>query len=188
MAILNLTNENKDVTHLIDLRSYLADVTTIQITAQGTGSILYQIFSEQYLPWDLVPLEKPRELIINISYDSTSIKVSDMLWAHVDLMYNGSAESARMVLIDLRAPVGFSFISTDFSSLLDNDTIDNFEIKGRQAVVYIESLTRGEWIHFDYQLEANEPIKGTIQGVKAYDMYNPSIMAETPPVEITSSP
>ncbi len=187
VAILDLTDENKDVTYLIDLRPYLSDVATIEITAQGNGSILYQIFSEQYLPWDLVSLEKPRELIINVSYDSTSIKVSDMLWAHVDLMYNGSAESARMVLIDLRAPVGFSFVSTDFSALLGNDTIDNFEIRGRQAVVYIESLARGEWVHFDYQLEANEPIKGTIQGVKAYDMYNPSITAETPPVDITSS-
>ena len=188
VAIVNLTEENKDVTHLIDLRPYLTDVVSIEITAQGMGSILYQIFSEQYLPWDLVPLEKPRELIINVIYDSTSIKVSDMLWAHVDLMYNGSAKNARMVLIDLRAPVGFSFVSTDFSALLDNDTIDNFEIRGRQAVIYIENLTQGEWIHFDYQLEANQPIKGTIQGVKAYDMYNPSITAETPPVDIISSP
>ena len=93
-----------------------------------------------------------------------------------------------MVLIDLRAPVGFSFVSTDFSVLLDNETIDNFEITGRQTVVYIENLTQGEWVRFDYQLEANEPIKGTIQGVKAYDMYNPSITTETPPVYIESSP
>lgn len=186
--IVNLTEENNDMTFLIDLRPYLNDkMSTVEITAQGKGSILYQVFSEQYLPWDLISLEKPRELIINVSYDSTSIKVSDMLWAHVDLMYNGSAESARMVLIDLRAPVGFSFVSTDFDALVKNDTFDYFEITGRQAVVYIENITRGEWIHFDYQLEANEPIKGTIQGVKAYDMYNPSITAETPPVEITSS-
>jgi hypothetical protein len=91
-----------------------------------------------------------------------------------------------MVLIDLRAPVGFSFVPQDFELLLENDLIDNYEIKGRQALVYVESLERGVLVSFDYNLLANQPIKGTIQGVKAFDMYNPVITAETEPVEIVS--
>ncbi len=183
---IRLTEANKDITYLIDLRPYLKEENTVELKSKGEGIALYQIYLEQYLAWEVLGLERPKELLLNITYDAKNIKVNDVLSAHCKIKYQGEAEEVRMVLIDLRAPVGFSFIEDDFKALVNGDKIDNYEIKGRQALVYIESLKRDVLVEFDYRLRADKPIKGTIQGVKAYDMYNMNVRTEMPPVEITS--
>ncbi|KAA0003599.1 MAG: hypothetical protein FE048_01240 [Thermoplasmata archaeon] len=185
VATINFTEENKDVTYLIDLRPYLNDTTTVMLKSNGTGSVLYQIFFEQYLPWEN-NVEQQKEIVLEITYDTTNIAVNDTINASVLLIYNGSADIARMILIDLRAPVGFSFISSDFSLLVNREIIDNYEIKGRQALIYIESLEKGKVVKFSYHLKANEPIKGVIQGVNAFDMYNTNIKTELPPVDVVA--
>lgn len=183
---IHLTEANKDLTYFIDLRPYLKEKNLVELKSEGEGIALYQIYMEQYLPWKILEFEKPSELLLNVTYDAKKIRVNDILKAHCKIKYQGKAEEIRMVLIDLRAPVGFSFIEEDFKSLVNSDTIDNYEIKGRQALVYIEGLKRGDTVEFDYRLRAEKPIKGVIQGVKAFDMYNMKSKAEMPPVEITS--
>jgi len=184
-AAINFTEENKDLTYIIDLRPYLNETTTVTLSSNGIGSVLYQIFFEQYLPWGN-NVEQRKEILLDVEYDTTNIEVNDTINASVTLIYNGSADTARMILIDLRAPVGFSFIPSDFSTLVEQGIIDNFEIKGRQTLVYIESLEKGKVVEFTYRLKANEPIKGVIQGVNAFDMYNTDIKTELPPVEIVA--
>lgn len=183
IANVDFDEGNKDVTHLVDLRPYLHNTTNVTLTSNGTGTILYQIFFEQYLPWDDNIVER-NDINLNITYDALEIAVNDTITASVTFVYNGSADTVRMVLIDLRAPVGFSFISKDFSLLLNKGSIGNFEIKGRQALIYIESLEKGEVVAFTYHLKANKPIKGIIQGVNAFDMYNTDLKTELPPMHV----
>ncbi len=184
IATIDFDEENKDVTYIIDLRPYLQNTINVMLLSNGTGNILYQIFLEQYLPWKN-NIEQRKEIVLEVTYDATEIAVNDTINASVTLIYNGSADIVRMILIDIRAPVGFSFISDDFSLLLNKGVIDNFEIKGRQALIYIESLEKGKVVTFSYRLKANEPIKGIIQGVNAFDMYNTNIKTELPPVNVT---
>jgi len=56
---------------------------------------------------------------------------------------------------------------------------------GRQ-LIYIENVHKNDVITFSYRLLANEPIKGVIQGVNAYDMYNPALNAGVEPVGVVS--
>lgn len=183
---INLNEENKDITYLVDLRHYLENVTRITIQSEGEGVVLYQIYFSQYLPWDAVEIEREEEIILNLTYNTTNIKVDDSIVAKVELTYNGSAEQARMILIDLRAPVGFSFIEGDFEILVSDRIIDQYEIRERQVIVYLESLEKGVKVEFYYHLVAKEPIKGVLQGIHAYDMYNTDIDTEVEPVEISS--
>ena len=69
------------------------------------------------------------------------------------MQYNGDASQVRMVVVDLRAPVGFSFEPDDIG-LLDE---------------YIESLDRGLQVIFDYRLRADKVIEGVIQDVAVWD-------------------
>jgi hypothetical protein len=48
-------------------------------------------------------------------------------------------------------------------------------------------VEKGEDIKLTYHLLALKPIKGTIQGVQAYDMYCPELRAEVEPAQITST-
>ncbi|RLF43542.1 MAG: hypothetical protein DRN29_09955, partial [Thermoplasmata archaeon] len=82
---INFTEENKDLTYIIDLRPYLNETTTVNLKSNGTGSILYQIFFEQYLPWEN-NVEQQKEILLDVTYDATNIEVNDTINASVTLI------------------------------------------------------------------------------------------------------
>ncbi|MBN1540153.1 MAG: hypothetical protein JW939_08420, partial [Candidatus Thermoplasmatota archaeon] len=184
---ITMDEDNKDMTFLVDLRGYLADTMDVRLTSKGAGNVMYQVYLEQYLPWNIAGEDDPEELDLTVTYDTTSIKVNDHITASVTLTYNGDAVQVRMVVIDLRAPVGFSFEASDLSALDEEGTIDYFELSDRQCIVYIESLDQGSTITFQYRLRANKVIEGTVQDVAVWDMYNTDLRSEEPPVTFTST-
>ncbi len=184
---IQFTEENKDITYLVDLRPYLTEITTVALTSQGTGTVLYQIYSSQYIPWDIIGTNEPQEMSLNVTYSTTNITVNDQILASLRLEYLGDAVKLKMVLVDLRAPVGFSFVEDDFEDLLESGNISNYEINDRELMVYIQDIYPDEPVTFTYHLLANKPIKGVVQGIHAYDMYNPDLDVELDPVEIVST-
>ena len=184
---VTFNQNNIDLTYLIDLRPYLGETTEITIQSIGSGSVMYQLYYEEYIPWALIGADKPQELILDITYDTTNIKVDDQITANLELRYMGSAEHVKMVLVDLRAPVGFSFVEEDFVDMKTSEAISQYEINERQAYLYIENLTYNKALKLTYHLLANDPIRGTIQGVQAYDMYNPNLTTELEPVEVIAT-
>jgi hypothetical protein len=186
---IRFTEDNKDITYLIDLRPYISlnqNELEITLRSEGEGSIFYQIYNEQYLPWSESELNLPHELELKVTYNTTTIRVNDKITAEVFLRYNGNTSMLKMVLIDLKAPVGFSFIDSEFEELLIDNTINNYEFRDRQALVYIDNVKKDVEIRFYYSLLAIKPIRGTIQGVHAFDMYDPNIDIELGPIEIES--
>ncbi len=183
---IRFTEENKDITYLVDLRPYLTESTEVELQSSGKGSVLYQVYLEQYLPWDIAMLDSPPELELTVTYNTTNVFVNDYISATVNLKYNGAASKLKMVLVDLRSPVGFSFVTYDFENLLDTGTINQYEIRDRQCVVYIDNVRAHYPIVFSYRLKANIPIRATIQGINAYDMYNPNLTTEIEPIEMVA--
>jgi hypothetical protein len=178
---------NKDVTYLVDLRPYLANVTNVTVSCVGTGSVLYSIYLEQYVPWPDEPESSPF-LTLTVAYDATSISVDDRLMAHMYLLYNGTASVIKMILVDLRAPMGFTFDLSEFDALDAQGVISSYDHNDRQVIVYITDIASGVPVEFDYSLVAELPIESTLQGVVAWDMYNPEeLRSETLPVEFEVS-
>lgn len=181
-------DDNKDITYLIDLRPYLGNgKIRIKLESKGSGLIFYQIYMEQYIPWNKTDTDTPKEIELDITYDTTTIRVNDIITANLKLKYNGEKEVVKMILIDLRAPVGFSFIESEFLQMLDDGIINNYEISGRQAFVYLDDVKKGVEISFSYSLLANKPIKGKIQGIHAFDMYNTDLDVRLEPVMVEST-
>ena len=189
-----IDQDNNDLTYLIDLRPSLQDLNEISITSSGEGSLLYQIVIEEYIPWEEQVEEG--ELILDVEYDSTDIAVNDAITATLTVSYTGSAPQIKMVLVDLKAPVGFSFDAAEFDALMegsaDGDGVfSHYELTGRQCLLYLTDLVSGKVVsgkeyQYQYSLTANKPIRASIQGVNAYDMYNPFLKDVEEPVEITS--
>ena len=184
---IEFTEENKDITYLIDLRPYLTPTTTITITSSGEGSVLYQIYSSYYMPWDIVGPSEPQELSLNVTYSTTNITVNDQIEATMRLEYLGSAAKLKMVLVDLRAPVGFSFVEEDFRVLVGSGKISSYEINDRETMVYIQDIYPNVPVIFTYHLLANKPVKSVVQGVHAFDMYNPDLDVEVDPVDMIAT-
>lgn len=173
---------NRDVTYIVDLRPYLANVTNVTVSCAGEGSVLYSVYLEQYVPWPDEPETSPY-LTLTVTYDTTTIAVDDRLLAHLYLLYDGSAAMLKMILVDLRAPMGFAFDLSEFEALKDQGVISSYDTNDRQVVVYITDVLSGVPVEFDYSLVAQLPIESTLQGVVAWDMYNPAdARSETLPV------
>lgn len=183
---IHLTEAEKEYTFYVDLSQYVVDLDAlVTVESTGTGMVMYQIYYSQYLPWFLMAPQE-EELYLEVTYDATQIAVDDYLVAHLSMRYNGPLPMARMILVDLRSPVGFSFVTSDFDDLVQDGVVSSYETASRQAKLYLENVVKGELIQFDYRLHANLPIRGTIQGVNAFDMYDPSISATLNPVTVES--
>ena len=179
-----INEDNSDLTHLIDLRPYLEDENSISLVSTGSGTLLYQIYIEEYIPWEEQPTDGDLEL--TVEYDSTNISVSDSILATLTVGYSGSGPQLKMVLVDLRAPVGFSFNAIDFEILVEGGVISHYELNGRQVNLYLTDLVSGEEYDLTYRLTAEKPIRASLQGINAYDMYNTMLKDTLDPVEIVS--
>ncbi|UCD92961.1 MAG: hypothetical protein JSV43_03355, partial [Methanobacteriota archaeon] len=187
VSSIHLTDAERGYTFYVDLSQHIADLNMqVTIDSAGTGIVMYQIYYSQFFPWFAVDPQVD-ELVLEVSYDATQIAVNDYLNAHLSMMYNGPLPMARMILIDLRSPVGFSFETDDFDDLVLTGVVSYYETSPRQMKLYLENVMRGNLIQFDYRLHANLPITGTIQGVNAFDMYDPSISTTLEPVIVEST-
>ncbi len=179
-----IDQENADLTFLLDLRPWLATENAVKLEATGSGTLLYQLYFEEFVPWEEEPVED--DLVMDVSYDSTDIAVNDAITATLDISYNGEAPQLKMILVDLRAPVGFAFTEEEFQGLVDDGTASHYELTGRQLLLYLTDIVSGENYQYSYSLTAQKPIRATLQGVNVYDMYNPQLKDVETPVEVSS--
>ena len=187
---VRFTTANKDMTVIKDLRPFLDTVggtTDIVLTSDGHGNLVYQVYSSEYLPWSNENRSDSKELELHVVYSADHIKVDDLLTANLTLKYNGDAQRLKMVLVQLKAPVGFSFLTASLDDLMAAGKISMYEIGAGEAMVYIQDIDQGKTISFEYQLLCNKPVKATIQGVHAFDMYNPQVQTELMPVDIEAT-
>ncbi len=173
---------NSDMTYLFDLRPLLGTVTTeVELRATGTGFIMYQVFLEQWVPWDgidYVPLE------LQVDYASNVVVVGGELRATAHLT-NRQDAPMKMALIELVAPVGMSLDASWFEALLRDGVVDNVEWLDGAVRLYVNDLEAGEAVSFDYELVGDMPADVTLAGNRAFDMYNSLIATELGPIEIS---
>jgi CD109 antigen len=184
---VEMSEFNKDVTYYVDLRPHLENVTNVSVRSTGTGTLLYSVYLAQYVPWPAQAESSPF-LTLEVTYDATHIQVTDSLTAHMRLLYDGPALSLKMILVDLRAPMGFAFELSEFDALLENGTISSYDSTDRQVLVYLTDVVSGTPIEFDYSLVAELPIRSTVQDISAWDMYDPNnVRAEALPVQFEAT-
>ena len=180
---------NKELTVTTDLRKYLdtENGTEIELRSKGKGDLVFQVYMSQYLPWSEDNRTQSKELELNVSYNTLNLRVDDTLTATLRMVYMGDAKELKMVLVQLKAPVGFSFVTDSLEQLVANDVISMYELGPGEAQIYIQNIEKGIPISFEYQLLCNKPVKATIQGVQAFDMYNPQVKTEILPVDIVAT-
>jgi hypothetical protein len=174
---------NMDVTYYVDIRPYLTNTTSVSVQCTGSGTLLYSIYLAQYVPWPEEPASSPY-LTLTVTYDTTHIALTDSVTAHVYLLYNGLAPMLKMILVDLRSPMGLSFVLSDFNQLRSDGVIASFDSNERQVLVYLVDIVAGTPVEFNYTLVPEMPIKSTVQDISAWDMYDPNnLRTETLPVQ-----
>jgi uncharacterized repeat protein (TIGR01451 family) len=182
-AVLKIDRTNADVLQLVDLKSATIEgENVVKLTIDGTGNMFYQVVGRYYLPYrELHPEKEP--MSIDVAYDKTELAVSDTVECTVTVTNNRPA-NAKMVIVDLGLPPGFTVMAEDLNALVNNNVMEKYSMTGRQIIVYLREVPADQPITFKYKLMARFPIKAKSAKSVVYEYYDPDVRDEAPPQEI----
>ncbi|MHB2019038.1 MAG: alpha-2-macroglobulin family protein, partial [Candidatus Xenobia bacterium] len=180
---LHLTPANADVFQQVDVTPFLQKGGNfVELGFAGEGNCLYQITERYYRPWtDGAMLPKPSQLALDVHYDRTKLEVDDTAQATVTVR-NLTHGTANNTIVDVGIPPGFDVQNRDLEALVEKRTIAKFSNTGRQLILYCEKLDPQATAVVRYHLRARFPLRVQAPRSRAYDYYNPSREAVTPPI------
>ena len=184
VATLTVDKKNSDVMQLVDLGIHTrTGDNEIAIGFEGTGGLMYQVVGRYYQKFpDDVPAAEP--LSIDVDYDRTELDANDLITVTATVKTNRPGV-AKMVLVDLGVPPGFTVLPQKLQTLVELGQIEKFEITGRQVIVYLREVIEGSPVKLKYQLLAKYPLKAKTPKSVAYEYYNPKARGEAQPVQLT---
>lgn len=183
-ATFPITPEDSDVMRQIDLKETIkAGSNDIKLTYSGDGSLLYQIASRCYVPWDGDGAPSRGPLSIDVAYDKTTLAENDSAGVTVTVK-NNTNKIAEMPLIDLGIPPGFSVTPDELEKAVKEKRISKYTLTGRQIIVYLEKLDPGGTLKLQYELKAKYPIKARVPVARVYPYYNPEQIGVSKPRQI----
>jgi hypothetical protein len=195
---LKVTPDNFDVTQLLTFNDLASSRDhTIEISASGEGSLMYQVADSYYLPWTATPssAEKAGPVSINVKYDRAQLQVNDSVNVSVVVSLNQPDGHAESALIDLGVPPGFTVQTEDLDQWVAKfkdvpadyagTVIQRYELAGQQVIVYVGNLNGKQPLSFSYRLKAKFPLVAQTPASAAYDYYNPDVSGEAVPQTLT---
>lgn len=182
------TPENADVVRVVTFDDVKLGENRISLDVSGQGSLMYQVTAMYYLPWDVEPPEpEPMGLMtVDVSYDRTTLAVDDLVSVGVRAKLTRPG-TAKMVLLDLGIPPGFTVQAEDLNALVEKQVIARYDLTGRQIIIYVENLSSDTTLAFTYRLKARFPMRAKTQPGSSYDYYNPDQPTVVQPTQITVS-
>jgi len=184
---LTVNDDNSDVLQLVDLKELTRKGNNIvKLNFQGEGSLLYQIVGRYYLPYPRRPFVRQEPMTIKVAYDRTQLETNDIINVKATVTNNRRGK-AKMVIVDLGLPPGFTLIPDQLNKLVKDEVIEKYSTTGRQIIVYLREVEHGKPIDISYQLLAKFPLKAKTPKSTAYEYYNPDIRTEAPPIDLEVS-
>lgn len=171
---LTITDENADVVQLVRFDDLSVNDNEVAITVEGDRALQYQVVTQYYLPWEVIPPTPvaEKDVRIDVAYDRTALQVNDVVnvTAEVELLAPGVAGT---LLVDLGIPPGFRPLTEDLDALVAQGLIARYELTGRQILVYMTNVPSGQIYRLPYRLQARFPIRAQTPSSQAYDYYTP---------------
>ena len=183
---INITKENSGVVQIVTFDDVKPGNNRITFNVDGKGSFAYQITASYYLPWEYVPPtpEKDKLVDIQVAYDRTTLAVNDQVGVKATIRLTKEGK-ARMTIVDLGVPPGFSVASEGLEAAVKNKTIARYELTGRQIILYLEEFDSKKPITLSYHLTAKFPVRAKSPASTTYDYYNPGTSGLQAPTTLT---
>ncbi|HBC88626.1 MAG TPA: hypothetical protein DCZ94_16890 [Lentisphaeria bacterium] len=181
---IGITGENYDICQLIDLAaSVQLGVNSVEIRSPKDENYNYQLVVEYYIPQKEHSSDAKEILKINVEYEKNNLKVNDIINCRATVDNNG-AMPANMVLVDIGVPPGFDVIPDKLEAMKDRNDIEQWEIRGRQAIIYLREIKANSQAVVSFDMKAKYPIRAQTPVSRAYEYYQPAISSETGSVAI----
>jgi hypothetical protein len=181
-----INKENAGVVHILTFDDVSPGANRIAFQVDGKGSLAYQVSTSYYLPWQYVPPTPEQEKLVDIQvrYDRTMLAVNDEVRVTADVRLT-KAGTARMTIVDLGIPPGFTVLTEDLDTVVRAKTIARYELTARQIIIYLEEFDSKKPITFTYRLKAKFPLRAQTPSSTTYDYYNPGVTATQAPLMLT---
>jgi uncharacterized protein YfaS (alpha-2-macroglobulin family) len=185
IAGLSVNEDNSDVLQLVDLKDYTSEgENNVTLEFEGEGALLYQVVGRYYIPYarKVTPVEK-EPMTIKVEYDRTQLAAEDIINVKATVTNNRRGK-AKMIIVDLGLPPGFTLMPDNLNRLVENQVIEKYSTTGRQIIVYLREVAGGKPVEIKYQLLAKYPLKAKTPKSTVYEYYNPDVKAEAQPLQL----
>ncbi|MCS3919644.1 MG2 domain-containing protein [Fervidibacter sacchari] len=173
VAEWQINPENADIVRMADASRYAREgANEVTLEFDGTGSLLYQVSTRFYLPWELVPPAPEEPLQVHVSYDRTELQTNETVTCKVRVT-NRRPMAAQMVIVDIGIPPGFEVLNDDLTNLVERKVLQRFELTPRQVICYLDRIEGGATIEWQFRLRAKMPVKAKTGQTTAYEYYAP---------------
>ncbi|MHC4239087.1 MAG: hypothetical protein ACYSUC_04940, partial [Planctomycetota bacterium] len=185
---LRVDETNSDVLQLVDLKDLTREGdNTVSLKFEGEGALLYQVVGRYYIPYPTkVSPIRQEPMTINVEYDRTQLAAEDIINVTATVNNNRPGK-AKMVIVDLGLPPGFTLVPDDLNSLVEKQVIEKYSTTGRQIIVYLREVDHKKPVSLSYQLLAKYPLRAKTPKSAVYEYYNPEIRSEAKPIELVVS-
>jgi hypothetical protein len=180
-----IPERERDVYRLVSLREPIVPGKNVIDLATRSQDLGYQVVAVHYLPWAKVPAARREAIELGVSCLSTSVKVGEALACRAEVRWNRESP-ARMTVLELAIPPGFSAETEDFDELEKERAISRYSMEGRRVIVYLDGLTAGQPVTLPYRLRALTAGRVAAPPSVAYPYYEPEVRGETEPVVLTA--
>ncbi len=182
---LRIDEHNSDVLRLVDLKQQTrTGDNEVGLTFAGKGQMMYQVVGRYWLPRPKGPRPEIVEpMTITVDYDRTKLEASDVIAVKATVT-NNRPGTAKMVIVDLGLPPGFTLMADKLDKLVKSKAIEKYSTTGRQIIVYLREVTAEKPVKISYELLAKYPLKAKTPKSVVYEYYNPQIRSEAPPVQL----
>lgn len=185
---IKIDESNSDVLQQIDAKDRTRKGNNnITLKFEGEGALLYQVVGRYYTPYPKeikIPQQEP--LTIEVKYDRTQLAADDIINVTAKVTNNRPGK-AKMVIVDLGLPPGFTLLPDKLNALVEDKVIEKYSTTGRQIIVYLREVSHGQPVEIKHQLLAKYPLKAKTPKSTVYEYYNPDVKAEAKPVELAVS-
>ncbi|MBN2589931.1 MAG: hypothetical protein JXA96_08705 [Sedimentisphaerales bacterium] len=184
VSTIIVNQDNSDVMQLIDLKEYTEKGNNnIELAFEGEGSLLYQVVGRYYMPYPKEELQREEPMNIDVNYDRTQLAADDIINVTATVT-NNRAGKAKMIIVDLGLPPGFTLIPENLNKLTEQGVIEKYSTTGRQIIIYLREVDHAKPVKIEYQLLAKYPLKAKTPKSVVYEYYNPDIRVEYAPIEL----
>ena len=184
VAEWRITPENADIVRMADASKFARKGNNeVVLEFDGEGSLLYQISTRFYLPWELVPPAPEEPLQVKVSYDRTELQTNETVTCQVRVT-NRRPMAAQMVIVDIGIPPGFEVLTDDLTTLVERKVLQKFDLTPRQVICYLERIDGGATLEWRFRLRAKMPVKAKTGRTTAYEYYAPQEGGVAKPVTL----
>lgn len=184
---IKIDEKNSDVLHLVDLKDHThKGDNRISIAFEGKGELLYQIVGRYFLPYPKNIAPEKEMMSIDVRYDRTQLAARDIINVTAEVRNNRPGK-AKMVIVDLGLPPGFTLIPDKLNKLVEEETIEKYTTTGRQIIIYLREVENRVPVQIHYQLMAKYPLTAKSPKSTVYEYYNPDIRSESEPIQLVVS-